>query len=92
MTTAATRAVLFGSPLDFLEELARRLDELLVWLDDAPFFFDARPSAADLAIASQLRMLQSDPTPQGAALVAPRRALMAYATRVDALTAPNSIR
>lgn len=72
-------------PLDVvLAELARRLDELLVWLADRRFFFADRPSVADLAIFGQLRMLQSGPTPQAAELIRGRPALGAYFARVDA--------
>jgi glutathione S-transferase len=70
-----------------LEELARRLDELEVLLDAAPFFFATQPSAADLAVASQLRMLRSGPTPQAVELIGARPALAAYAARVDAASA-----
>jgi glutathione S-transferase len=74
-------------PLErILEELGRRFDELLVWLGDTPFFFGAAPSAADLAVAAQFRMLQSGPTPQGAELIEMRPRLAAYAARVDAAT------
>jgi glutathione S-transferase len=72
-------------PLErILEELARRFDELLALLDDTPFLFAREPSRADLAVVSQVRLLESGPTPQGAALVAARPALAAYAARVDA--------
>lgn len=74
-------------PLEtLLEELGRRLDELLVLLENKPFFFADRPSAADLAIFGQLNTLQSGPTPQGERLVAERGNLLAWARRVDAVT------
>lgn len=74
-------------PLDvLLGELACRLDELLVWLGDRPFFFAERPSVADLAVFGQLHMLQSGPTPQATALIVARPSLVAYAQRVDAAT------
>jgi glutathione S-transferase len=71
-----------------LDELGRRLDELLVLLGEGPFFFGTRPGAADLAVASQLRMLRSGPTPQAAELITRRPPLAAYAARVDAATQP----
>jgi glutathione S-transferase len=75
-------------PLEVLTgELARRFDELLVWLDDRPYFFSERPGGADLAIFSQLDMLLSGPTPQAAQLIAARPALADYVRRVDAATA-----
>lgn len=77
-------------PVPFLEEeLGRRLDELLVWLDGRPFFFADRVSGADLAVFGQLRMLQSGPTPEAARLVASRPALVAYQARVDVATQPG---
>jgi len=69
-----------------LAELARRFDELLVWLAERPFFFAERPSVADLAIFGQMHMLQSGPTPQAAELIGARPALRAYFGRVDAAT------
>jgi glutathione S-transferase len=50
--TAQARAQgLARLPMDVvLAELARRFDELLVWLADRPFFFADRPNVADLAI------------------------------------------
>jgi glutathione S-transferase len=74
-------------PLDrILEELGRRMDELLVWLDERPFLFADRPGAADVAVFGQLRMMRSGPTPQAAELIAIRPRLKAYADRVDATT------
>ena len=71
-------------PLDVLvAELGARLDELLVWLGDQPFFFAERPSAADLAVFGQLWMLQSGPTPQAAELIRARPSLRTYYDRVD---------
>lgn len=79
-------------PLDVLTaELGRRFDELQVWLDARPFFFADRPSAADLAIFGQLRMLQSGPTPQAAELIAARAWLGEYAARVDTTTRTRAI-
>jgi glutathione S-transferase len=78
-------------PLDLLvAELGRRFDELHVWLDDRPFFFADRPSAADLALFGQLRLLQSGPTPQAAELIRQRGWLDAYVRRVDVATAPDA--
>ena len=67
-----------------LAELGRRLDELLVLLDDRPFFFADRPSAADLAVFGQSCMLLSGPTPQAEALLARRPAVGAWRARVAA--------
>lgn len=78
-------------PLErILAELDRRMDELLVWLDDAPFLFGERPGAADCAVFGQFQMLRSGPTPQGAALIERRPRLSEYAARVDAATADRA--
>lgn len=75
-------------PLErILEELDRRMDELSVWLEDAPFLFGERPGAADCAMFGQFQMLRSGPTPQGAALIERRPRLVEYAARVEAMTA-----
>jgi glutathione S-transferase len=65
-------------------ELGRRFDELIVLLGERPYFFADRPSAADLALFGQLRMLQSGPTPQAEELLAVRPALRAHYERVGA--------
>jgi glutathione S-transferase len=75
-----------------LDELGRRLDELLVFLGDRPFFFSDAPSVADLAIFGQLNTLQSGPTPQATRLVDARPALGQYFRRVDEATRPGAQR
>lgn len=75
-------------PLDVLtEELGRRLDEILVFLADRPFFFSDRVSAADLAVFGQCSMMKSGPTPQAEALIRARPKLVEHLTRVDQATA-----
>jgi glutathione S-transferase len=73
-----------------VEELARRLDELEVWLGKDPFFFAGQPSAADVALFGQLHMLQSGPTPEAAELIANRSWLGGYYDRVDRATSSQS--
>lgn len=74
-------------PLDvILEELGRRLDELLLWLGDRPFLFADRPSAADLAVFGQVSLMRSGPTPQGDALVGARPGLVVWMERIDRAT------
>jgi glutathione S-transferase len=80
-------------PLDILtDELGRRFDELLMWLENRPYFFSDRVSAADLAVFGQLNMLQSGPTPQAEKLIAERPRLADYFRRVDAATAERPAR
>jgi glutathione S-transferase len=86
--SAAIAQGLARLPLDILTaELGRRFDELLVWLGERPYFFAERPGAADLAIFSQLYLLQSGPTPQADHLIATRPRLASYFRRVDDATA-----
>jgi glutathione S-transferase len=74
-------------PFDVLgDELGRRLDELVVWLGDRPFFFADHPSGADLALFGEMSTIASGPTPQADALVNARPALVAWRKRVDAAT------
>jgi glutathione S-transferase len=75
-------------PLETLvAELGRRLDELVVLLEDRPFFFADHPSVADLAVFGQVTMLGSGSTPQAEALLAARPALGAWRARVAAAAA-----
>jgi glutathione S-transferase len=71
-------------PHDVLvRELAGHLDSLVAILGSRPFFHADRPSVADLAIFGQLRMLGSGPTPEAAALVQERPALIGHLRRVQ---------
>jgi glutathione S-transferase len=71
-------------PHDVLvRELAGHLDSLVTILGSRPFFHADQPSVADLAIFGQLRMLGSGPTPEAAALVQDRSALVAHVRRVE---------
>ena len=82
---AATAQGLQRLPLDvLLLELRHRFDELIVWLGDRPFLFADQPTGADFAIFGQLSTLRTGPTPQGAALVDARPALVEWMRRIDA--------
>lgn len=65
-------------------ELARHLDDLVTILGEQPFFFADRPSIADLAVYGQFQMLGSGPTPEAAALISERQALVSHMDRVEA--------
>ena len=71
-----------------LGELAACLDSLVAVLSNAPFFYDTRPSVADLAVFGQFSMLRSGPTPEAAALIEERSALMGWIRRIEARTSP----
>jgi glutathione S-transferase len=72
-----------------LEELGRRLDELIVLLGEEPYFFASRVSGADLALFGQFSTIASGPTPQGEQLFRARPKLVAWYARVDAATVPR---
>jgi glutathione S-transferase len=80
-----TRAQGLGRlPHDVLvDEYARLLDDLVLLLDDRPFFYSERCGLADLAIHGQLRMARSGPTPELEALVYQRAALVDHLKRVE---------
>jgi glutathione S-transferase len=74
-------------PLETLaSELGKRLDEVLEFLADRPFFFSDHVNAADLAIFGQVTMMRSGPTPQAEAAINARPAFTSYIERVDAAT------
>jgi glutathione S-transferase len=75
----------FAQPI-LVRELGGRLDDLVLMLGKRSFFFADRPSVADLAIACQLRMACSGPTPDAEACVADRPALADYQKRVEEAT------
>ena len=72
-----------------VDELGRRLDELVVFLGDRPFFFSETVSVADLAVFGQLSTMKSGPTPQCEELIAARAPLGAFFRRVDEATQPR---
>lgn len=73
-------------PVDILlAELSARLDDLVTLLDDRPWFYSRQFGMADLAVYAQLRFLASGPTPEAAALLAERPALVDFVQRVGAV-------
>ncbi len=69
-----------------LRELAMHLDDLVTILGATPFFCADQPSVADLAIYGQFHMLRSGPTPDAAALIRERPALVEHTRRLEAAT------
>jgi glutathione S-transferase len=74
------------SPEVLVRELAGHLDDLVLILGHKPFFYADQVSVADLAIYGQFHMLRSGPTPEAAALVSARPALLDHLRRVEAVT------
>ena len=66
-----------------VSEFGARLDDLLRMLGDRPYFYDERPSVADLAVYGQLKFGASDVMPDFAALVSDRPALADFLKRVE---------
>ena len=71
---------------EILEELAHRLDDLVGFLGDRPFFYADQPSVADLSVYGMLRVLEDGPMTNSAAMVNSHQTLTAYIKRMDALT------
>jgi glutathione S-transferase len=69
-----------------LRELARHLDDLVVLLDDKPFFYSRQISIADLALYGQFHTLRSGPTPEAAELLDERPALLNLMRRIETAT------
>lgn len=73
-----------------LRELGERLDDLVVALGVAPFFFGSKPSIADLAVFGQLSFLRSGSTPDAAEIINQREILVSWERRVDKATASSA--
>jgi glutathione S-transferase len=63
-------------------EFQRRLDDMVSFLGDRPFFHADRPSRADLTALAFLESLENDAVPGGKGLVAARPRLVALVERV----------
>lgn len=69
-----------------VRELGILLDDLVLLLGERPFFYASRPNVADLALYGQFRMALSGPTPEAAALLCDRAALVDHTKRVEEAT------
>jgi glutathione S-transferase len=67
-------------------EFGARLDDLLRMLGERPFFYDERPSVADLAVFGQLTSALSEVAPETRRAVQERPRLMDYMKRVAGAT------
>jgi len=68
------------------KEFGARLDDLLRMLGDRPYFYDDRPSVADLAVFGQLLMAEGELAPETRAEIARRPRLVDYMKRVGQVT------
>lgn len=71
--------------LEVLEGIARRLDDLVGFLGNRPYFHADAPSVADLSVHGMLRLLSAGPIPGAPALIAQRAPLVAHRARMDAI-------
>ncbi len=69
-----------------VREFGARLDDLLRMLGERPYFYDERPSVADLAVYGQLAMGQGELAPETRAEIARRPRLTEYMKRVEQAT------
>jgi glutathione S-transferase len=67
-------------------EFARRLDDLVGFLGERPYYYAERVGRADLTVVAFLRSLASGMIPGGAALLRARPTLLALMDRVAADT------
>lgn len=68
--------------LDISRELQDRMDDLVGFLRDRPFFHSDEPSIADLSIYSMLLILRDGPIPDCAEAIAERPTLAAFLDRM----------
>jgi glutathione S-transferase len=69
-----------------LDELDRRMEDLVGWLGARPYFYADEPSMADLAVYAMLRNVRSGTFGGAQQRLADRPALLAFMRRVEAVT------
>lgn len=68
--------------LEIIDELQDRMDDLVGFLRDRPFFHADEPSIADLSVYSMLLILREGPIPDCAEAIAERPTLAAFLDRI----------
>jgi glutathione S-transferase len=68
--------------LEIIRELQDRMDDLVGFLRDRPFFHSNEPSIADLSVYSMLIVLRDGPIPECAEAIAERPALAGFVDRI----------
>ncbi len=68
---------------EIVRELQDRMDDLVGFLRDRPFFLSDEPSIADLSVYSMLLILREGPIPYCAEAIANRPALAAFLDRMS---------
>lgn len=69
--------------LEIIRELVSRMDDLVGFLGDRPYFHANEPSVADISIYAMLRVLTTGPIPHCAEAIADRPTLVAFLDRVE---------
>jgi len=69
--------------LEIIHELEDRMDDLVGFLRDRPFFHSDEPSIADLSVYSMLRVLRDGPIPHCAEAIEARPTLAAFLDRME---------
>lgn len=69
--------------LEIIHELEGRMNDLVGFLGDRPFFHSNEPSVADLSIYSMLRVLREGPIPHCAEAIEDRPTLASFLDRMD---------
>jgi glutathione S-transferase len=76
--------------IEIANEVANRLDDLVVLLGDRDYFHADRPSWADLSVFGMLEVVKDSPMAMGRDLIGERPKLLAYMERMDEATRPSS--
>ena len=71
---------------NIVQELAKRLDDLVGFLGDRPYFYSDQLSVADLAVFGMLLVMRHGPMPGSADLFDDRPTLADHTARMTALT------
>jgi glutathione S-transferase len=77
--------------LEVLDELAKRLDDLVIMLGQRRFFHADEPSIADVSVFGMLRIIRDGPMLNGAAMIERRPTLADYTARMDAISPSSAI-
>ncbi|MGY8805073.1 MAG: glutathione S-transferase family protein [bacterium] len=75
-----------ASVRNIMDELGHRMDDLVGFLGNRPYFFADQLSVADLAVFGMLLVIRDGPMPRSIALLADRPTLAAHTARLSKLT------
>jgi glutathione S-transferase len=75
---------------EVLSQLRERIDDLVGFLGQRPFFHADQPSLADLSVYGMLRVVRDGPIPGMQAFLATRPTMVAYMERMEELLGPST--